>query len=299
MGWKNIPAEQRVVLLERRNAGEDVLDLAKEVGMRPGTLARRRRELAAGMSGARLRRPKSPRVRYDAPEVLEGDAVVTGDFQLPYLDYEFAEYMLEIARGSELSPPRLVICGDFFNMDAFSPFPPVNTYRATFKHEVECALSFLVDALVVFDSIDVFVGNHERRIYYRTLGQLNAESLRNLVGVKKVRFHDYSHCILSTRTGEWRLTHQRNFSRNALSVGVKLAHKFRQHIVTHHQHRVGIGFDDSGQNVVVDNGCMADPAMLDYAQVDDSTTPAMNQGFCVIKDGVVQLYANHPALMSV
>ena len=126
-------------------------------------------------------------------------------------------------------------------------------------------------------------------------GELSAADLGLLIDVEGVNFHIYSWCILETSTGEWRLTHQHNYSIVAQSVGVKLAHKFRQHVVTHHQHRISKGHDSSGQSVVIDNGCLADPAKLDYTNIVDNTRPVMTQGFVIIRNGAGTLFAKDPA----
>jgi hypothetical protein len=265
--------------------------------MRPATLGRRLRAYNASKNGpkSRIQRPNRKLPNWDEPPVFKGDAVVTGDLQLPYLDYEFAETMLATADIIMPKPRRLIIAGDMFNMDAYSPFPPAHTYRSTFKEEVDSARNFLSSARKTFDEIDVLLGNHERRLLYVVRGELSAKDLGLLIDVEGVNFHIYSWCILDTDAGEWRLTHQHNYSINAQTVGVKLAHKFRQHVVTHHQHRISKGHDSSGQSVVIDNGCLADPRKLDYTTIVDNTRPVMTQGFVIIRNGAGTLFAKDPA----
>ena len=192
-------------------------------------------------------------------------------------------------------PRRLIIAGDLFNLDAFSSYLATNPNTTSFRTELNAAAKFLEDALEVFSRIEVLLGNHELRFIYRLLGQVGHDELGKLVGVEGVNFHEFSHCVLGTTTGEWRITHQRNYSINSQTVGKKLAHKFRQHIITHHQHKVSKGFDDSGRSIIIDNGCMADPGYFDYVNQTDNTAPMMTQSFVIVRNGVGNLFVNNEA----
>jgi len=290
-GWKDLPYKVRDRLLAQKIAGVPVEELAEGIGVRPTTLDRRLREWAKVNDTRKLRRPKNEYTKWNEPPVFSGDATIAGDFHLPYLDYKFAEIMLATSAILLPEPRRLIIAGDLFNMDAFSSFGAMEI-APSFRDELDAAARFLEDALKVYDSIEVFLGNHELRFVYKLLGQVGGAELGKLVGVDKVRFHEYSHCILSTVTGEWRITHQRNFSVNSQAVGRKLAHKFRQHIITHHQHKVSKGFDDSGKSIIIDNGCLADQSYFDYVNRIDNTSPLMMQSFVIVRNGVGNLFAN-------
>ena len=295
MDWKGLAFDIRDSLLARKYAGVPVEDLAEEVGMRPTTLDRRLREWAKVNDADKLRRPGQKQIRWDKPPIFSGDATIAGDFHLPYLDYDFAETMLETSGILLQRPRRLIIAGDLFNLDAFSSYLATNPNTTSFRTELNAAAKFLEDALEVFSRIEVLLGNHELRFIYRLLGQVGHDELGKLVGVEGVNFHEFSHCVLGTATGEWRITHQRNYSINSQTVGKKLAHKFRQHIITHHQHKVSKGFDDSGRSVIIDNGCMADPGYFDYVNQTDNTAPVMTQSFVIVRSGVGNLFVNNEA----
>ena len=294
MGWKDLPFELRDKLLARKIAGEPVEKIAEGVGIRPTTLDRRLRDWAKVNGTSKLSKPKGSFVRWDQPPRFDGDATIAGDFHLPYLDHDFAELMLETSVALLPKPRRLIIAGDLFNMDAFSAFVAMGE-KPSFREELEAAARFLRDAQKVYDEIEVLLGNHEFRFVYKLIGEVGGKELGKLVGVDGINFYEYSHCVLSSVTGEWRITHQRNYSTNSQTVGKKLAHKFRQHVITHHQHKVSKGFDDSGNSVIIDNGCLADPAMLDYANSIDNTSPVMTQSFVIVRDGVGNLFANNTA----
>lgn len=294
MNWKDIPDNIRNKLLKAKRNGIPVEDLASPIGMKATTLDRRLREWANVVEpkGTRIKVPKKAPQKYTDFPVFSGNAVITGDYHMPYVDYQFANVMLETSAKILGGKKRLIIAGDLFNMDVFSVFPPLNSLRPSFRTELNSAISLLRDMRQEFDVIDILLGNHERRIIYQVLGEISSAEIEKLVNTDGVRFHDYGYCVLETELGDWRVTHQRNYSRSAQTVGVKLAHKFRQHIITHHQHKVSKGYDTSGENVVIDNGCMADPEKLDYVNLVDSTSPVMKQSFVVVRDGTGLLFAN-------
>jgi hypothetical protein len=297
MGWKDIPRTLRDSLLGKKIGGIPVEELAAEVGMRPTTLDRRLREWAnkTGVKKTKTARPKDNLKRWDEPPVFKGSATITGDYHMPYLDYDFADVMLNTSERILDEPRRLIIAGDLFNMSVFSRYPSSNRYKIPFLKELGRVRQFISDASDVFDHIDALVGNHELRLVYQLFGEISPREFEALIGNDRLRFYEYGHALINTERGTWRATHQKNYSRNAQSVGVKLAHKFRQNVITHHQHIVSYGFDSSGENVVIDNGCMADPGYLDYASMIDTTNPAMMQSFVIINNGVGSLYTNHAA----
>lgn len=294
MSWKDLTSEDRAELLKLRNKGVPIAELSGRCGINILTLDRRLRELAASSRKKEMIIPR-PSAKYqvwDEPPVFSGDATIIGDLHLPYLDYQFADEMLVESRDTLVPPRRLIICGDLFNLDSFSSFAPVSPSTTSLRHEIASGRNFLKAALGIFDRVEITLGNHDRRILYRTLGQVSDVELRSLIGYDSVNFYLYGHAILQTKRGEWRCTHQASYSTNSQSVGVKLAHKFSQHVITHHQHKVSVGFDSSGTRVVIDNGMMADPKLIDYANVVDNTLPAFKQSYVIIRDGKAKLYTN-------
>ena len=299
MNWGDIPESLRDELLAEKKAGVPVEELASTISMRPTTLDRRLREWAnrhvqKQVNKIKLRGDINFR-SWNEPPVFDGDFVVSGDYHMPYVDREFAEQMLNHAYQTLSSPRKLIIAGDLFNLDVFSRFTPSVSYIPTLHHEMDSTRRMLEDMIDVFDEIHALLGNHEMRFIYQVLGQLSAFDIEKLIDNERVTFHDYAMCIIDTFTGDWRATHQRNYSINSQTVGKKLAHKFRQHIITHHQHKVSKGFDDSGNNVIIDNGCMADVDKLHYVHAIDNTSPVMMQSYVFLKDGVGHLVANHEA----
>lgn len=294
--WSDVSDKKRMELLKMRLLGMSAETLADEVGMKPSTLARRLREMAAELRG-KNELVKDPGINFkdwSKGPVMESDySVITGDLQMPFLDYELANRMLDTAdRLLPEGKASLFIAGDMMNMDVFSKYPAMHASTPSFETEIKYTKLFIKDAKKVFGNrIFVLIGNHERRLIFRMLGHFSSKHLAGIIGENDVSFYDHSWAVLLSGGQEWRITHQKNYSINVQTVGVKLAHKFHQNIMTHHQHRMSMGYDTSGKFVVVDNGCLADPNFLDYANMVDSTSPAMNQGFSVVRKGAVTLCA--------
>lgn len=295
--WNDLSSHARMGLLSERDMGVPVHELAESVSMKPQTLARRLRELAEEIRyedeqyttkiiGGFTNWAKGPVFKKDS-------SVIIGDVQMPYIDYDLADRMLTVA--TKLLPKgqrSLIIAGDLFTMDMFSKYVPTHNQGPTFETELKFARQFIKDCAKVFDDgIHFVMGNHDRRLQLKAFGQVSAKNLGELIAGNSLVMHDHSWIVMVSGGQEWRITHQRNYSINAQTVGVKLAHKFGQNIMTHHQHRMSMGYDTSGKFVVVDNGCLADPDYLDYANIDDTTSPAMNQGFSIIRNGAVTLFS--------
>ena len=298
MSWKDIKEDERLDLLTRKVWGVPVHALADEVGMKPVTLGRRLRELAEEVEyeESLVTVPALKMKNWKEGPILQADYVmVIGDTQMPFIDYGLANKMLVMARTHMPKSERhLVVAGDFVNMDVFSAFPALHASTPSFKSEITTAGLFLEDARKVFDeeNMHVLTGNHERRMLFRLLGHIGTTELGKMIGVDGVKYYEHSWMVVESGGKEWRLTHQRNYSINSQTVGKKLANKYKQNIITHHQHRMSIGYDDSGTLVIVDNGCMCNPDLLDYANLVDSTAPAMTPGFTMLREGAATLCSN-------
>ena len=305
MKWSELDSKTKEDLAARRAAGVPIELLAAEVDMKSSTLGRRLREWNAEyrVKDGVITVPSSKFITWANGPVLKTEcAIITGDLQLPYMDYSLAAKLLSVGksmRDRHVYEPHLIIAGDMFNMDVFSKYPALHQNIPSFKTEMESGKMFLADAKKVFgnDNIHILMGNHERRLFFRLLGHFSAEDIKNLLNAKGTKFYDHSWIVLNSGGKQWRLTHQANYSIVNQTVGVKLAHKFKMNIMTHHQHRMSKGYDTSGEYVVVDNGCLANPVLLDYSNIVDSTSPAMNRGFAMIREGACTMFSSDDVFM--
>lgn len=224
-------------------------------------------------------------------EKIEGDAIVTGDFHFPFCNWEYVNRVVPIARLFGVK--RLLIVGDLMDMQSLSYWPkkdiPVRWEKEL--QETEYVIDYYCD---YFEEIIDTVGNHLRNRALRRLeGQLDVERFKRLFTQdQRVRVSPYPFLELHTVRGKWHITHQKNARKNPLSTARDLCHKYRCHIITHHQHRMAMGFDESGKYVLIDNGSMADERKMDWQMMEDTTRAFDTHGFVVIKDGAPYIFGD-------
>jgi len=296
--WKEIPKDIRQKILDEKDSGIPIEDLAARYDMRVTTIDRRLREFAASLRvRSKALKPLYKLIDWNenSPYIKGNNVVVIGDLELPYADYDLVNKMFMVAET--LARPRyLVIAGDMFHMDAFSMWPKSHNGQASFDQELKAAQAIIKRAAEVFDEIHILTGNHERRLLYRTLGELYPEHLALMLGADSLYFYIHSWCTLETKNGPWRITHQKEYAKASQTIGVTLAHKYQINVITHHRHRASVGFDTSGNFIVIDNGCMADENKCQYRGLLDTTYPIWNKGFVVFQDGVAVLCSTNKAL---
>ena len=235
-----------------------------------------------------------PRPRYNVPrldkwERLEGDAMVAGDFHLPFVDWLWIKRLMQI--GEQLDIRRLIIIGDFLDAKALNGFLPKDVPVAweTELREAEHSIDCLADW---FTEIVYCYGNHEsNRVIARLEGHLSPERFGRLVSTDPVlRVSQYHYVELYTANGKWRLTHQKPYRKIPLSAAKTIWERRLCHVVTHHQHRTAMGFDPSGRFMLIDNGWMADERYMDWMMLEDRGNAAPINGFLAIKGGFPLLY---------
>lgn len=238
-----------------------------------------------------------------APLTLDGDAVIVGDVHCPTHSERWVQRMMIIAERREVH--RLIIAGDLINADAFSGYDP-SLPSASFRAERDAARDFLARMLEHFGEVVIFPGNHERRLPKRTGAALNFTMLldlltgpvRNAGGriVEKALDQEHliasewGHCHLISGGQAFRITHARNYGVNRLGVAGELALKYETNIINHHEHHLAMGYDRYGRYLIINNGGLFDASRLMYAILDDSKSPAMSNGFTVVKNGIPTLY---------
>ncbi len=234
-----------------------------------------------------------PVVNLGTPWTLAGDWMITGCIHIPYTDWNWCDRIVEVAKKNLKKPRKLLIAGDFFSLDNFSTWAQI-VHCPTWKEERETAKALFKVWLEIFQEIKMLMGNHERRLQRWAAGNLDETDLIKMVisNPKRIEMSNFGHCCIEP--GNWRVTHARNFSINALTVPEKLAQKFHQNIICFHPHRINKGWDRYGKYVIVEGGCLVDQNKLAYVVLDDNTTSAMQKGFVLLKDGTSTLFGDPP-----
>lgn len=230
---------------------------------------------------------------------LSGDWAVVGDLHSPYTDWGLAGQVGAEAKKHGID--KLLVAGDAFEFAGFSQYAALVPGQPAGGEER--GVRYMIDVWRdTFKEIRFISGNHDARLMKLLNGAIPADTIEDLfMGLlgnpATVHYSLYGYCTIDTPEGEWRITHPASYSRNSLAVARKLAHKHQQHIACLHVHHSAIGFDDSGKFVIADIGCLADPEKLSWvALADRASTPVMNQGFALLKDGRLRNYSTHPAI---
>lgn len=249
------------------------------------------------ISNAKERLKKTPTaaalfsVDIGKPLTLTGDWLIVGDVHVPTTDYPLAQRVGKVA--SKLGIPGLIIAGDLFNFDLFSTYPRVSRLPG-WKQERDAARQLLKEWLEVFERVVILPGNHDRRIQKWSYGELEEEDIFGMVtSSDKVRTNAFGWCTIKAKTGVWRVTHPRDYSRKPLNVAGTLAGKFHQHIISFHEHHLGISWS-ADSNIIVNGGGLFDPEKMAYTQFEDNTSPFMQRGFVALKDGYPMLFGREP-----
>jgi len=224
---------------------------------------------------------------YTKCEKIEGDVVVTGDWHIPFTDWELAGDVIRV--GEFLGIKQLLIAGDLFDFEALSFFIPEDDEIPTLEVEFDLAGKAIDELHKWFTSIIMTKGNHERRILAKLSAKLEMSRFQKLFTnlSEDVVFSDYPYCLIDTPTGIWRATHPRNYSQVKLAVATRMADiHSTQNIINHHGHFAGGTLAKDGKRACIDNGCLADPHKVAYKQLNDTTHPEWNQGFGALKHGV-------------
>ena len=197
-----------------------------------------------------------------------------------------------MAKKELRKPRRLIIAGDFFNFDTFSTYAQLMQIPG-WTEERTAARTLLGEWLDVFDEIYMLMGNHERRLIRFTAGAFEENDILSLITTnERVKMSKHGYMTIDTDNGVYRVTHQKNYSVIPLRVADDLANKFQQHIITHHEHHIGMAKSRYGHYIIVNNGALVDANKLPYVMLEDSKSAAMELGFCLLKNGYIKMFGD-------
>lgn len=219
------------------------------------------------------------------------DFMVVGDVQLPTTDYDFATLPALIAKKHLKKPRKLLIAGDFYNMDVWSKYKSIVPLPA-WVDEKEAARNLLTIYSQVFQEIWMIAGNHERRLLEALDGQWDFQDVLTASlpgGHVKATVRD--RCTVNTSQGKYTVLHGANYSKKALSNADEWAQKFQSHIISHHEHHAAIGMDRWNRYFVVNNGGLFDTEKMAYVQLKSNTMAGMSKGFTMVQKGYPYLFS--------
>lgn len=227
------------------------------------------------------------------PMVDADEIIVSGDWHVPTTDWRYLEVMCRFAeKHMRRGHRKLALVGDLFNFDGISKYEHV-TPPYSLEHELSAAETTIDYVMRTFDTVYLAMGNHDERFTRLLSGALGVERLVKLFSrhMERGRLVATDLRQMETTSGgvHWRLTHQRNYSKNKGIVAARLCLKHQTNIITHHEHHVGVGRDDFNRYTWVNNGMMADAEKMRYVMHSDSTSNVMCKGFTFLRNGTAHL----------
>lgn len=268
--------------------------------------------------------PESRYQRYDDPLVMEGDAIVLPDIELPFHNADFFNRVLDLA--DEWGIRKAIVAGDLLHFDSLSSWEAnwieekgyglsesserklmdmamdlpkeyqerVMAAVISLDGELEETGSGVSKELAAarkatrvmsekFDEIDFVLGNHDDRLLRAMKSPMfPAEILRLIDADEKWRSKPYYYSILISSGEKYQIEHPKSWAKTS---PVKLASKYRCHILQAHSHRWGRDLDISGQYWAINMGCIVDEFRLPYASQRHGTADAHMLGAVIVRDG--------------
>lgn len=238
---------------------------------------------------------KTPIERF-TPLTREGDVMLTCDWHIPLHKPELINTMIQCAKREGIN--KLIIAGDYFNMETFSSFLPYQP-EASLELERHDGNVVMKTLLRTFDEIDFIWGNHDFRLS-RKLGFKKSfeECMQWMLGglsekeMEKLRFSelDYMHYYPEGEGSgrQFRICHPRDYSKSPLTGAKALSEKHGCSIFTAHSHHFAIGVAADGYNLLIEGGGFFDKTRTEYIQ-KSTKHPEWVTGFTFFKDGVPTL----------
>lgn len=220
------------------------------------------------------------------------DFMVIGDVQLPTTDYDFATLPALIAKKYLKKPRKLIIGGDFYNMDAWSKYPQI-VPLPSWVNEREAARNLLTIYAQVFQEIWMISGNHERRMLEANNGQFDIQDILTAsLPSGHVKATVMDRCTVNTSQGKYTILHGANYAKKALNNADEWSQKYQSHIISHHEHHAAIGMDRWNRYYCINNGGLFDVEKMAYVQMKTTTMAGMSQGFTMVRGGYPNLFSD-------
>ena len=294
-------ANDEYALIEFFNQGAALGHIAKAMGRTLASVSEKTRQLRS-IGWIRYHEPAKEKIEvqklhdaYLSDQVHEdflkvtGDAITASDWHVPFQSKPLIAYLIKIAEKFKIK--KLIINGDFFNMDSFSSW--VNKIRGHdwTQFELRQAAQMFTLLLDTFETIYITKGNHEDRFIKVVEGQLGMKDIVRMVSdakaEKRLIGSDYDYCLLNN---SYLVIHPKTYGGQGGKVPAEVAAIKHKHVISGHNHLWGIQFSKDGKYMGIDQGMAGDPKKIDYHQTSVSTAPAWQNGFTMIKDNYPYLF---------
>lgn len=240
--------------------------------------------------------------------------MIGSDAHCPYHDPEMVKRMIDTAK--RLGIRRLLFAGDWMDCEPKSKFD-FGGDQFTTMQEINLTREFIRELEKHFDEILLLRGNHEERIvkYLKSIRKKFerdpdlAEYASIFIGGNTIEepWRTYADYFTTDRTmvsnypvvmvdDKFMVVHPSAYSKLGGRTPMDLCGIYLTHVVSTHNHIVGMMPHASGQFYGFDIGGLFDPKKCFYKNMRITRHPQWNQGFGWIKDGRFGQFVNHPDL---
>lgn len=278
-----------------------------------------------------IRIPESPYPRYDEPPVVEGDALILPDCEIPFHHAEFINRCLDLTEAWGIK--QMIAAGDLLHFDSLTgwqpPWKKKNGEGLTEDQErelVDFAMTLpskkqqaMLDKImdmgraeaaggfseemknsrkalnVLNDCFDSFVwvlGNHEGRLLRAIESPVEPSELLNLMKLDEGKWKIAPYYFAYLNSSGERYRIEHPKS-VAKCAAEKLASKYMCHILMAHSHALRKDFDISGKFHACQIGHAVDEERLAYAAQRSQTRDAHKLGAAIVRGGYLWILDEH------
>ena len=227
--------------------------------------------------------------------------ITVSDIHVPCADYDYAMLPAAIAKMYMKKGERiLVVHGDIFDGGAFSRWEKI-VQDPSWEDERAAGTNLFALWSDTFDQIIVMPGNHDYRMMKTLEGQASFggmvwgmvdEKNQDLAGMfgrmfstGKLTTSPVDHCFIDTPQGRYIVAHGTSYSVNPFIVANEMSHKYETHVISGHEHHVGMTIDRFGRYYLINDGGLFDKDKFSYVTLQASKRPVMKNGFTLVKNG--------------
>jgi hypothetical protein len=272
----------------------------------------------------------SPYPTYDTPLVMEGDALILPDIEMPFHHAEFLNTVLDLAQAWGIR--QCIMAGDLLHFDSLSGWEPnwTNEDKGGLSAEAEKALVDFAMGMSskkqgelmelignigikdeqngvstelnvarkelqtidkLFDRVDFVIGNHEGRLLRALQTTLNPSELLRLLDIKNPKWRIAPFYYSKLETE--RGTYRIEHPKNSGKFSAsRLASKYLAHILMAHSHQLNFTYDPSGTFYAIEMGCGVDETRLAYVGQRSNASPTHMLGAVIVRKGIPWLLHN-------
>ena len=319
-GYYKINTRVKDEIVRLHNSGMTFKDIGGKLKLATGTI-KTHWYLAKGQASAKI--PESPYPRYDQPPVIEGDALILPDAEIPFHHAEFINKVLDLADAWKIK--QMIAAGDLLHFDSLTGWEPpwknkkkgglsedaekelmdfamslpknqqqklmekivdIGPQEANggFSEEMQNSRKVLMALNQLFDVFVWVLGNHEGRLLRAINSPVEPSELLNLMKLKEGQWKIAPYYYCLLNTD--RGTFRVTHPKSAANGTARsLASQYLQHIIMGHSHKMFFDWDTSGRFYAIQMGHCVDESLLAYVGQRDCKLDSHKLGAVIVRDG--------------